>query len=151
MFKSGQPQKSQICWRCPSAGTSTSAPQSGPSPRPRRPCSGPRGTASGCQSAPPPRSCSGEGRGLERVHRESVMRTVQCTCASSMRGAGGREFGQGQPRQGDPCPLHPAPVPRPRPRCCIPPVSPHPSCSTLHVLALSQAVNTAERCGFTRN
>lgn len=55
-----------------------SAPQSGPSPRPRRPCSAPRGTASGCQSAPRPTSCSGEGRGLERVHRESVMRTVQC-------------------------------------------------------------------------
>lgn len=102
MFKSGRPQKSQICWRCPSAGTSMSAPQSGPSLRPRRPCSAPRGTASGCQSAPWPTSCSGEGRGLQRVQRERYENhAAQCTSAHSTQ--------RQHPKAGGVAPLPPSP------------------------------------------
>lgn len=120
MFKSGQPQKSQICWRCPSAGTSTSAPQSGPSPRPRRQCSAPRGIAGGCPSAPRPTSCSGEGRGLETVHRESIRRAMQCHPATS------HSHGPAMLH----LPLPPAPAPAPRhPRCPRRSSRSHPSCS----------------------
>lgn len=134
MFKSGRPQKSQICWRCPSAGTSMSAPQSGPSPRPRRPCSAPRGTASGCQSAPRPTSCSGEGRGLERVHRESVMRTVQCNMPALTAHSDSIPKQAGWPRS--------LPLPAPRPRG-IP-------CSLLCMHHLKQAFSVSKCSGFAQ-